>query len=196
MEQSKNEQATITETATAVLESPPLEVPTPAENTQVPVVKSEDAQQIAEALVNPRLATDFAKYVDPSDVKDPSGRWVYGMIDFFHRDHVGMGDWQPLTWDDVRKEGLKIPFNPIIRSSAEQKGDNYVRQGTLVYARMPREVAEEIKRKNSERSLLKIKSVAPKKLAKELNEQLSRRGLAKDYRMVVVGEDTILIGKR
>lgn len=179
-------------TDTAVQETP---IPI-ADSPEVPVSKPETAKEAADILTDPRFARDMQKYVDPTDVKDPSGNWVYGMIDPLHRDHVGLQYWQPITWDIVEKEGLEIPFNPIIRSSAEQKGDNLVRQGTLIYARVKREIAEEIRRRNTEKAILKVKSVAPKKLAKELNSELARRGLAKDYQMVVLGEDTLLIGKR
>uniref|UniRef100_A0A6M3KWD6 Uncharacterized protein n=1 Tax=viral metagenome TaxID=1070528 RepID=A0A6M3KWD6_9ZZZZ len=180
-----------------VLEPAVKEEPKPVvDSPEVPVSENATAKEAVEALTDPRFARDMQKYTDPSDVKDPSGNWVYGMIDPLHRDHVGLQYWQPITWDIVEKEHLEIPFNPMIRSSAEQKGDNLVRQGTLIYARVKREVAEEIRRRNTEKAILKVKSVAPKKLARELNSELARRGLAKDYQMVVLGEDTILIGKR
>ena len=188
-EEKKMEQQAL---ATAVKEEPKPVVDSP----EVPVSENATAKEAVEALTDPRFARDMQKYTDPSDVKDPSGNWVYGMIDPLHRDHVGLQYWQPITWDIVEKEHLEIPFNPMIRSSAEQKGDNLVRQGTLIYARVKREVAEEIRRRNTEKAILKVKSVAPKKLARELNSELARRGLAKDYQMVVLGEDTILIGKR
>jgi len=188
-EEKKMEQQAL---ATAVKEEPKAVV----DSSEVPVSENATAKEAVEALTDPRFARDMQKYTDPSDVKDPSGNWVYGMIDPLHRDHVGLQHWEPITWDIVKKEGLEIPFNPMIRSSAEQKGDNLVRQGTLIYARVKREVAEEIRRRNTEKAILKVKSVEPKKLARELNSELARRGLAKDYQMVVLGEDTILIGKR
>lgn len=178
-------------TATAVQEAEPIK-----DSPEVPASENPEAKEAADVLTDPRFARDMRKYTDPSDVKDPSGNWVYGMIDPLHRDHVGLQYWEPITWDIVKKEGLEIPFNPMIRSSAEQKGDNLVRQGTLIYARVKREIAEEIRRRNTEKAILKVKTVAPRKLATQLNQELAKRGLAKDYRMVVVGEDTILIGKR
>lgn len=186
MEEQKETTATAVQEKLKAIENSP----------DVPVSEPASAQEVVDTLTDPRLCKDLKKYIDPTDVRDPSGDWVYGMIDPLHRDHVGLQYWEPITWDTVKKEGLEIPFNPMIRSSAEQKGDNLVRQGTLIYARVRRELAEQIRRANTEKAILKVKSVAPKKLAKELNAELTRKGLAKDYRMVVLGEDTILIGKR